>query len=498
MVHLSMWGPDPAKPGPSSASGGLWVSPKELSAPDAAPSSESDLAELVARFSALGGGGLTKDLSIDLALEIVLNQIVEQACLATGATGAAIVLERNGKLVCRASTGANAPELGVVLDTEGGLSGACVKTHQMQRCDDAQLDPRADVEASRSLGIRSVMILPLLRNDDLLGVFEIFSSRPSAFGERDERTLDALALRTLENLERASDPLLLGTVNPAPPVIQAEEPRAAEWATRTDEWATAYDREVTTQDQTHQLDGVTLVLGVVVFAFAVLLSTLVGLHLGRQRANSDLAHRAKSASRAGFKTQGQNSVSKAGAAPLPGGAVGNLASADPLPAADSSAMSGQKQSVAQPGVRPGAPPAGSLLIYENGKEVFRLLPSARGEKSDAKGGAVERASALEPAPTVALSSDVAEGTLLHRVEPEYPEEARREGIQGPVVLDLRIAKDGAVQDVGLVSGQAVLADAATSAVKQWRFKPQYVDGHEVEMQTRITLRFTLPTPQTTN
>jgi TonB family protein len=482
MVHLSMWGPDPAKPGPSSASGGLWVSPDELSAPDAPPSSESDLAELVARFSAPGGGGLAKDLSIDLALEIVLNQIVEQACLATGATGAAIVLERNGKLVCRASTGANAPELGVVLDTEGGLSGACVKTHQMQRCDDAQLDPRADVEASRSLGIRSVMILPLLRNDDLLGVFEIFSSRPSAFGERDERTLDALALRALKNLERASDPLSLGTVNPAPPAIQAEEPRAAEWATRTDEWATAYDPEVTTQDRTHQLDGVTLVLGVVVFACAVLLSTLVGLHLGRQRGNSDLAHRAKSARR--FKAQGQNSVLKA--------------SADPLPAADSSVMSGQKLSAAQPGVRPGAPPAGSLLIYENGKEVFRLLPSVRGEKSDAKGGAVERASALEPAPKVALSSDLAEGTLLHRVEPEYPEEARRQRIQGPVVLDLRIAKDGAVQDVRLVSGQAVLADAATSAVKQWRFKPQYVDGHEVEMQTRITLRFTLPAPQTTN
>ena len=61
------------------------------------------------------------------------------------------------------------------------------------------------------------------------------------------------------------------------------------------------------------------------------------------------------------------------------------------------------------------------------------------------------------------------------------------------MLDLDIGKDGAVQNVGLVSGQAVRADAAISAVKQWRFKPHYVDGRKVETRTRITLHFTRPT-----
>jgi periplasmic protein TonB len=60
------------------------------------------------------------------------------------------------------------------------------------------------------------------------------------------------------------------------------------------------------------------------------------------------------------------------------------------------------------------------------------------------------------------------------------------------VLEVRIGRDGAVQNVKLVSGQPSLANAATAAVKQWRFRPQMVQGQPVEMQTRITLNFRLP------
>jgi periplasmic protein TonB len=93
-----------------------------------------------------------------------------------------------------------------------------------------------------------------------------------------------------------------------------------------------------------------------------------------------------------------------------------------------------------------------------------------------------------------LAPGLAEGNLLYRVEPDYPEEARRQGVQGPVVLDLHISKDGLVQGVDLVSGQPLLVQAATTAVKQWRFRTRYVNGNEVEMQARITLHFALPAP----
>src|ERR1700683_5566255 len=103
-----------------------------LTAPESAGSTrnaggfESDLAELAAKFAAHGGESFPADLSAELALAIVLNEIVEQACLATGATGAAVVLERDGEMVCRASSGPTAPELGARLDVARGLAGAAL------------------------------------------------------------------------------------------------------------------------------------------------------------------------------------------------------------------------------------------------------------------------------------------------------------------------------------------------------------------------------------
>jgi len=99
---------------------------------------------------------------------------------------------------------------------------------------------------------------------------------------------------------------------------------------------------------------------------------------------------------------------------------------------------------------------------------------------------VERASIYE------LSPEAASGSLLHRVEPEYPQEALQQRIQGPVALGVRIGRDGTVQKTELISGERLLADAAIAAVKQWRFKPRVVNGQRVEMQTTITLNFRLP------
>ena len=60
------------------------------------------------------------------------------------------------------------------------------------------------------------------------------------------------------------------------------------------------------------------------------------------------------------------------------------------------------------------------------------------------------------------------------------------------MLEVRIAGDGAIQDVKLVSGPPLLANAAIAAVKQWRFKPRLQKGRPVEMQTRVTLNFRMP------
>lgn len=89
-------------------------------------------------------------------------------------------------------------------------------------------------------------------------------------------------------------------------------------------------------------------------------------------------------------------------------------------------------------------------------------------------------------------SAMPEGSLLRRVELEYPADARQQKIQGTVVLDVKIGGDGAVQDLKILSGPPELADAAMNAVKQWRFKPRRVNGQPTPMQTTVTLNFRLP------
>lgn len=105
--------------------------------------------------------------------------------------------------------------------------------------------------------------------------------------------------------------------------------------------------------------------------------------------------------------------------------------------------------------------------------------------------AVERAMSASPGRVVSLSPAAAESSLIHRVEPEYPEAARDQQLQGAVVLAIHIGQDGAVEDVKLVSGEPLLADAAVAAVKQWRFQPRSIDGAPAEMQTTVTLNFRL-------
>src|SRR5436305_5877674 len=159
------------------------------------------LAELAAKLASHGGG----ESSADLALDLMLNKIVDQARLATAASGAAIALSRDGEMVCRASVGESAPGLGVRLNTRSGVSGACVQRKELQRCDDAENDPRVDAAACRDAEIRSILAVPILDQQVLLCVLEGFASRTKAFDDTDVYAVQALSRRIVENLRRADD-----------------------------------------------------------------------------------------------------------------------------------------------------------------------------------------------------------------------------------------------------------------------------------------------------
>ena len=101
--------------------------------------------------------------------------------------------------------------------------------------------------------------------------------------------------------------------------------------------------------------------------------------------------------------------------------------------------------------------------------------------------------ALDPPPVkrIRVASRVVEANLIHDVAPQYPPEAGRARIEGTVVLLAVIGTDGSVKDVRVENGLPILAQAAIDAVKQWRYKPYMIDGEPVEVDSRITINFTL-------
>jgi TonB family protein len=636
MAEQAMPVPDPSKTQPSASEVREEVREKSSA------KFETNLADLATRFSAHSGGGLSPELSADLALEIVLNEIVEQACLATGATGAAIVLERDGEMVCRASSGSTAPELGSRLDTSTGLSGECFKTKRTQWCDDTMSDRRADAEASERLGVRSVVVMPLLRKDEIIGVIELFSAQPYAFGVRDERTLEVLADRTLNNLDSAARPLELQKppdVQKPPDLEQPPDPRkppdvqrppdpqkttgmqksaqaqkppdaqkpldvpkdpesakaaplywsirdqvhpaqnggaAAECAavdaatnqaeinqTETNQTGSAgrpkedrTEKSVIEKPSTGTLRAsagtVAITSGAKPWPDPAPLRGLFyetsapKIRMGDARLGEDLAAKNRVGKDHVGKDRVQNDQGlrnpartrgRRGSRPTPdagGWLLGAAAvacaillalvagrhwgarnaslysharvnkSSRAAKTSDSANNHDSSTGSALAATNPDATtiPPGGLVVSENGKEVFRAAaktnhPESDHPKNDDPAAAdhavgVNRASSIESEGVMELSPSAAENDLLQRVEPDYPEAAREQNIQGTVVLQVHIAADGGVQDVQVVSGPPVLAEASTDAVKQWKFKPRMVKGSPVEMQTTITLKFRLP------
>lgn len=137
-------------------------------------------------------------------LEATLQLLADRAQYITAASGAAIALRDGDKVLCRASSGSAAPDLGSCLDLSSGLSGECVRTRAALRCDDVAKDARVNQESCRRLGIASLAITPIMRGDEVVGIFEVFSNKPRAFQERDLAALERLREMVNIALDEAS------------------------------------------------------------------------------------------------------------------------------------------------------------------------------------------------------------------------------------------------------------------------------------------------------
>ena len=154
---------------------------------------------------------------------------MERAQYITGATGTALALPQGEEMVCRASAGSSAPAVGARLQVRSGLTGESISRRQLLRCDNAETDPRVNLETCRALGIASIVVLPLLRRSgEVRGLFELFSDHPYAFEERDLIALERMADLTLTALDLAEQRQNFGPV-PAPeqePGKRVEPPAA--------------------------------------------------------------------------------------------------------------------------------------------------------------------------------------------------------------------------------------------------------------------------------
>ena len=126
----------------------------------------------------------------ELDLEPAISAITERAQHLTGATGAAIALRAGEEIVC--------------LQTDAGISAEAVRTGEIMLCHDAERNPRVDLASCRRLGVRSILVSPLRYYRRTLGVFEVLSSSPSAFNERDVATMQLLSSMMVAAISRIS------------------------------------------------------------------------------------------------------------------------------------------------------------------------------------------------------------------------------------------------------------------------------------------------------
>jgi len=368
--------------------------------------------------------------SEDLALDLLLHEVVSQACSTTNAAGAAIALVRDGEFICRATSGKHAPGLGSQLSADTGLSGACIQSYEVQRCDDTEVDTRVDAAACRRLGVRSVVVVPLLQRSAVAGVLEAFSPHAHVFTDGDVKTLITFSQRIVDTMIRPVE-----TEQEEGTTSSAESFEANEMASpsRKDPWMT--------------------VLTILIVALALLLGWMLG-----HRGLGEVVEK---------KTPLVDTVSAKPAGPT------NETSPPSTPVSNAISNS-TLASVTTPKASPETP--GGLVVYENGKLVFQVKP------------APARANSI----AVQVPPNTADSLLIERVEPQYPDPARLAHIQGPVILQVDVNEKGTVQELRALRGDPQLVMAAVEAVRQWRFKPYAPRGEALNFQTQVTVDFKLP------
>ena len=408
----------------------------------------------------------------DLALDLVLNELVGRAAQATHASAAALALARGDEMVCRASTGHLAPDLGVPLNTRDGLSGACLQTHQPQLSVDTEFDPRIDPAISRRLGIRSILIVPLFdanNHTQFAGILEVFSPSPAAFSHNDQKVLECFAEECARIRQAAVE---LSQRKPATAVVRPELAPPDSIPPEIIPSDLVVPRPLPPSRPPYE--AWTLVLGALAILATIAVSFLIGSRIGWLRLNPSQARISQPT--------------------------------DSIPAEPIKSAATKSAATKSAAAKSAGPANDELVVYEKGKVIFRMKPAptksdevkrrqARPDATKQRRDAIVEASSttkIASSQSVWLAPAQAETRLLSRTEPQYPPEALVAHRAGNVVLEVHVAEDGSVSNIRTLSGDPLLSAAAVDAVRNWRYQPYRQHDHPSQFQTDVTLSFSLP------
>ncbi len=452
--------------------------------------------------------------------ETILGTIAVAAHALTGGTGAAVAMPRDGVVVCVGRSGETAPELGDRLNVDSGISGECLRTGVIMRCDDASRDFHVDAEVCRQLGLQSIAVVPLRGQYGRVGVLEAFSTESYAFNEDKMEILGRLAglaeaawargavteapaakdnqatteiaavVDTVPEPEPSADflPAIAPADAPFPAITPAEAPSAT--AVPLDQV-----REVLA---THENSGAHKQWRIAAIVAGVLLAVvLLSVYGWREWYKASVTSRTTRPAASASSAPPEGGIINPASGPArtftvrsPAARAGQSAAAHSSKTTETAPFPDEvvhrQFPAADRGIANGDSRSNSALNTDEPPVV-----EASSATPPALGNALETAPAL-PKLGAPISQGIAGGALIRRVQPVYPADARRMHVEGSVVIDAVVTVDGQVDQLQLVSGDPRLAPAALDAVRQWRYTPYSLNGKPIPKQTRITISFIAP------
>jgi TonB family protein len=397
----------------------------------------------------------------------------------TEATAAALAMRREGVVVCVGRSGESSPDLGMRLSVDSGISGECLRTGKMLRCDDTQKDYRADPAVCLRLKVASIAAIPLHHDARVFGILEAFSDRTYAFAEEHMQALQDLA-GIAEDAYRKE----LGIVEKIPvqnakavPAIVRRPGLFSLAKTSTKTLLVSLPKRTWTYVGAGGAVAALILIPMLVLRNPKPLTSASTAVATQTAPSSDTASRIGGTLSWSAKTDNAKQNRSRGEVQQAAKLEKDVPQQSAAPAATPREIPENLADIAPQAANSDSEPPTLIASNEDHSSPLVNVLASTPEL---------------PRFTTPVSQGVTGGVLTHKVQPVYPSQAIPMRLGGAVVLGATVTEDGRVRDLNVLRGNSLLAQAAISAVSQWRYKPYLLNGKAIPMKTEITVDFKAP------